>query len=52
MVTMLTCGLIDDEEVATRSIAQFAPKREQRWCALMFLAVLIVIELVGMAVLA
>jgi hypothetical protein len=48
---MRTCGLIDEEEVATRSTVQFASKREQRWGALMFLAILIVIELVGMAVL-
>jgi len=46
---MPTCGLIDEEEVAARSIAQIAPKREQKWGALMFLAILIVIELVGMA---
>jgi hypothetical protein len=48
---METCGLIDEEEVATQSNAQFAPKREQRWGALMFLAILIAMELVGMAVL-
>jgi hypothetical protein len=48
---MRTCGLIDQEEVAARSTAQFAPRREGRWGALMLLAILIVIEFVGMAAL-